>query len=134
MLYLRAATIWLCILVLAVVNGAFREAVLFPQFGNPAAQLISGMLLIGCIAIVSYVLVPRLHAQSRGQLARIGVLWLALTLVFEFGFGLLVQGKPWSELLAAYTFQGGNIWPIVLVVTLVAPLVVGQHSARRRGS
>jgi hypothetical protein len=130
MLYLRAAAVWLSILLLAVLNGGFREAVLFPRFGNPAAQLVSGMLLIGCIVVVSYLLVPRLHAQSRRQLAGIGVLWLVLTLVFEFGFGIM-QSKAWPELLAAYTFQGGNIWPIVLLVTLVAPLLVGHRSPTR---
>jgi hypothetical protein len=126
MLYLRAAAVWLLILVLAIVNGGFRVSVLVPRFEIPAGQLISGLLLIGCILVVSYLLVPRLGARSRGQLLGIGVLWLALTLVFEFGFGL-VQGKPWSELFAAYTFRDGNIWPIVLAVTLVAPLL-----ARRR--
>jgi hypothetical protein len=40
--------------------------------------------------------------------------------LFEFGFGL-AQGKPWSELLAAYTFKDGNLWPVVLLAVLVAP-------------
>lgn len=130
MLYLRAAGVWLSILLIAVLNGGFREAVLVPRFGNPAAQLVSGMLLIICIVVVSLLLVPRLHAQSRRQLAGIGVFWLTLTLVFEFALGL-IQGKAWSELLAAYTFQDGNIWPIVLLVTLVAPLLVGHRRPTR---
>ena len=131
MLYLRAIAVWLSILLLAVLNGGFREAVLFPRFGNPSAQFISGLLLIGCIVVVSYFLVPRLRARSRRQLAGIGVLWLALTLVFEFGFGLFVQGKAWHELVAAYAFQGGNIWPMVLLVTALAPLLVGRRSLTR---
>ena len=131
MIYLRAAAVWLSILLLAVLNGGFREAVLFPRLGNPYAQLISGVLLIGCIVVVSYLLVPRLRAQSQRQLTGIGVLWLTLTLVFEFGLGLLIQGKSWRELLAAYAFHSGNIWPIVLLVTVVAPLLVGRRSLTR---
>ena len=131
MLYLRAAAVWLLILLLAVLNGGFREAVLFPRFGNPSAQFISGLLLIGGIVVVSYLLVPRLRARSRRQLAGIGVFWVTLTLVFEFGFGLFVQDKSWHELVAAYAFQGGNIWPIVLLVTAVAPLLVGRRSLTR---
>ena len=126
MLYLRAALVWVLILVLAIVNGGFRESVLVPRFGIPAGQLVSGLLLIGCILVVSYLLVPRLGARSRGQLLGIGVLWLALTLVFEFGFGL-VQGESWSELFAAYTFRDGNIWPVVLAITLVAPVLAGRR-------
>jgi hypothetical protein len=131
MLYLRAAGIWLLILVLAILNGGFREAVLVPGFGDPVAHLLSGLLLIGCIVLVSYLLVPRLGARSRLQLLGLGVFWLALTLVFEFGLGLLVQGKSWRALLAAYTFQGGNIWPIVLLVVAVAPLLAGHRSLTR---
>ncbi len=127
MLCLRAAAVWLLILLLAILNGGLRETVLFPQFGNPAAQLISGALLIGCILVVSYLLVPRLGAVSRPQLGGIGVLWLVLTLVFEFGFGVLVQGKSWRDLLAAYAFHGGNIWPVVLLIIVAAPFLVGRR-------
>ncbi|GAB2592166.1 hypothetical protein GCM10026986_20260 [Nitrincola alkalisediminis] len=41
---------------------------------------------------------------------------------FELSFGLW-QGKSWSVLLEAYTFKGGNIWPIVLAATLFAPYI-----------
>jgi len=127
MVYVRSAAVWLLILLLAIVNGGFREAILFPRFGDPVAHLISGMLLMGGILVVSYFLVPRLGARSTWQLIVIGLFWLALTLAFEFGFGLLVQGKLWRELFAAYTFRNGNIWPVVLLLTLAAPLLVGRR-------
>jgi hypothetical protein len=50
----------------------------------------------------------------------IGLGWLALTLIFEFSFGLW-QGKSLQVLLEAYTFKDGNIWPVILVVTVLAP-------------
>jgi hypothetical protein len=53
----------------------------------------------------------------------IGILWLILTLVFEFGFGHFLQHKTWPQLLKAYTFQEGNLWPLVLIVTTLAPLL-----------
>ena len=52
-----------------------------------------------------------------------GAFWLLLTLCFEFGFGHFVQGRPWPVLLEAYTFQNGNLWPLVLLVTLFGPLI-----------
>jgi len=129
MLYLRATAAWLLILGLAILNGGLREVFLVPRIGSPAAQLVSGVILIGFIVAVSFLLVPRLGARSPGQRAGIGVLWLALSVAFEFGFGLGVQGKSWPELLAAYTFQHGNIWPIVLLATLVAPPLFGGRSS-----
>jgi hypothetical protein len=58
----------------------------------------------------------------------VGLLWLLLTLAFEFGFGL-AQQKSWAELMEAYTFKGGNIWPLVLVAAFISPWL----SARWRG-
>ncbi|MBL8446270.1 MAG: hypothetical protein JNJ44_02530, partial [Zoogloeaceae bacterium] len=59
---------------------------------------------------------------------QVGIGWLASTVVFEFGMGRWVLGKPWSDLLAAYTFTDGNLWPLVLLTVLLAP----PGLARRR--
>ena len=55
----------------------------------------------------------------------IGFYWLALTLVFEFSLGLW-QVKSWQVMLKAYTFKGGNIWPVVLAVTTLAPYLAAK--------
>lgn len=123
-----AVLTWALILCLAVANGALREAVLVPRWGAHAGLMASGLLLCAAIALCAAAFV-RLHAAlSRRQAWTVGTLWLLLTLAFEFGFGRWVQHKAWSALLAAYTFEGGNLWPLVLLVTWVAPAV----AARRR--
>ena len=124
----KALAIWVVILVLAVINGTFREAVLIPKFGSSSGLFLSGLLLSLLILAATYLLLPWLGIRRSGQLLLIGVCWLALTLVFEFSFGLL-RGKALPEILGAYTFKGGNIWSVVLVVTAVAPCL----AARLRG-
>lgn len=123
MLTLKSVAAWLVILACAVANGALREALLIPALGRPAALVASGVLLSIVILAVSMVLVPRFGRLGTLQCLSIGLLWLGLTLAFEFGFGRLVQGQSWSELLEAYTFNDGNIWPVVLVVTFIAPFL-----------
>jgi hypothetical protein len=121
---LRAFWLWLAILVLAVANGIFREAVLIPKLGSAQGLILSGALLSALILLVAYLGLPWLRARG-SELIVIGLGWLAATLIFEFSFGLL-RGKPLSEILAAYTFQDGNIWPVVLLVVAVAPWVAGK--------
>jgi hypothetical protein len=58
--------------------------------------------------------------QYSRELVIVGLSWVALTIVFEFAFGLS-QGQSYQELLAAYTFTDGNIWPVVLVVIALSP-------------
>ena len=125
---LKSLVIWAAILVLAILNGALREAVFIPKLGTATGLVLSGLLLSALIIAVSYLALPWLDAWRLAQLLAVGLGWVVLTLVFEFSFGLW-QGKSWPALLEAYTFKGGNIWPVVLLVTALAPYI----AARLRG-
>ncbi|TBW57640.1 hypothetical protein EZI54_06270 [Marinobacter halodurans] len=122
-LMIKTLLVWLGILALAIGNGVLREALLMPVFGAPAGLVLSGVLLSGLILGVAYAVLPWFGRLPLTRYWAIGMTWLCLTLVFEFGFGYLVQGKSWPQLFEAYTFQGGNIWPIVLLVVATAPRV-----------
>ncbi|MCC5834874.1 MAG: hypothetical protein JJU20_09100 [Opitutales bacterium] len=119
--WIKVSLIWLTILVLAIVNGIFREAVLDRYLSSVTSLLLSGLLLSIFILLIAYWTLPWCGQLSRVNRWRIGCYWLALTVVFEFTFGRLVAQKPWPELLAQYRFEGGNIWPLVLLVVLLAP-------------
>lgn len=127
--YLKAFILWLLILVLAVLNGLFREYVLLPASGSFLAFAVSGILLSVIIFSVAYVAVPWYGALSSARWLLIGLFWLFMTLVFEFGFGRFVQDKTWAELLDAYRFAGGNLWSLVLVIMVLSPWT----AARLRG-
>lgn len=122
---LKWLAVWAVILALAIPNGALREAVLVPRLGTTTGFGLSGLLLSSLIIVVSYVALPWLDAHRLGQLLAIGLGWVALTLVFEFSFGLW-QGKSWPALLQAYTFKDGNIWPLVLLVTALSPYIAAK--------
>ncbi|MCE7903737.1 MAG: hypothetical protein DYH20_14135 [Gammaproteobacteria bacterium PRO9] len=125
LLLLKAVFVWLFILLLAIANGALREAILVPTLGDPAGLALSGILLSALIIAATYAALPWLNAYRRPQLLGIGVGWLALTVVFEFCLGLW-QGKSWSAILDAYTFEAGNLWPLVLLVTTAAPWLAAR--------
>jgi hypothetical protein len=130
----RSLVAWLLILVFAVFNGGLREAVLIPALSTPAALMLSGALLSACIVMVAVLLAGWLKLGGVQRSLSVGLVWLCVTLAFEFGFGRLVQGLTWSETLAAYTFEDGNIWPVVLVVTFFAPLLAGWLRRPGRGT
>lgn len=128
---LRSLLAWLVILGLAIANGVLREEVLIPALGKPGGLILSGALLSMLIVLVAYVLVRFARGLTAAQGLRIGVFWLGLTLAFEFSFGRFVQHKSWAELLDAYAFKEGNIWPVVLMVTLLAPYLALRLRAGR---
>jgi hypothetical protein len=126
---LKAIILWFAILVCAIFNGALREKVLIPALGPFTGTFASGLILSAAILVVALLAVPWYGSLKPSQWWLLGLLWLVLTVVFEFSFGRLVQHNSWRELLEAYTFKNGNIWPVVLVVAFIAPRV----SARLRG-
>ena len=125
----KALAIWFGILVLAIVNGMLRDVVLIPVLGHAQGFILSGVILSALILAVAYISLPWFGPAPMARYIALGLGWLFLTLVFEFTFGRLIQGKPWPELLEAYTFKGGNIWPVVLLVVTTAPYI----AARIRG-
>jgi hypothetical protein len=124
--WLKASALWAAILVLAVLNGTLREKLLMPSIGPFGALIVSGILLAGCIFLVAFVAAPWYGRLAPSAWFLIGLLWLTLTLVFEFGFGRFVQHREWPELFEAYRFEGGNIWPLVLVATAVSPWLAAK--------
>lgn len=124
-LVIKALVVWFGILFLAVLNGWVRETVLSPVVGMDVAQLLSGATLSALILIATYITLPWVGAHRTSQCVAMGLGWLTLTLLFEFSFGLF-QGKSWQTMLDAYRFEDGNIWPLVLIVTLLAPLIAAK--------
>ncbi len=122
----KALLIWLMILCAAILNGALREALLIPCLPLLSAMMISGLLLCVLIVGLTWLSSPWFGQQSARTFWRVGVLWLLSTLIFEWSFGLFVQHQTWQALLAAYQFTNGNLWSVVLIVTLCAPVLVAR--------
>lgn len=118
--------VWVGIVILAIANGLLREAILIPVMSKPTGMVLSGVMLSGLILAVAYLTLPWFGPLPLTGYAAIGIGWLCLTLAFEFSFGRVIQGKPWPELFEAYLFRDGNIWPVVLLVTALAPYIAAK--------
>ncbi len=125
-LSLKSIVLWFSILLLAIGNGVFRETILIPATGRTAGLLASGAILSACIWVVAWFGVAWCGPGSSRRWLRIGGLWVILTVVFEFSFGHFVEHKTWAELLGAYAFRDGNVWPLVLVFTFLAPTLAAK--------
>jgi hypothetical protein len=73
----------------------------------------------------------RWPVSSRRAAARVGVVWLALTLAFELGMGA-ARGTPAWEMLAEYDIRRGHLWPFVPLAVVLAPHVARSCAARRK--
>lgn len=122
--------LWVAMAVFAVINGIFREVMLIPLIGERVGHVVSTVLLIVAILLLSYFYFTRSGIDyKRAELVGIGVVWVVLTVGFEFLVGFL-EGIPVSETLAQYDLLAGQVWIFVPLALLITPLVFGAYLDR----
>lgn len=118
------AIAWLAGPVLGIVNGIAREKLYAPRLGSLRAHQASTVSAAALFATYFAWLQRRRPLPDDRSAAEVGLLWLVLTVLFEFGFGRAVAREEWSELLADYDVRAGRIWPLFLAWLAVGPTVV----------
>jgi len=114
---------WILMLLVSIANGAVRDFTYgkhMDELTSHQLSTASGVLLLG---IVIWGFFRRYPPSSNRQAVSIGLLWMTLTVAFEFLFFRYVGGHSWSELLANYNVLKGRVWVFVLVWVAVAPAV-----------
>ena len=119
---IRLLLLWAAIIPMAIANGILRDAVLVRSLGQKRARTVSGLSLSAVILAWTILTIPWVPLPGLMQYAGVGLLWLTLTVAFEFFFGRVVAKKSWQELLRAYRFENGDIWPLVLMAVTVSPV------------
>ena len=122
----RAFLIWLLIAAAEVLHGILRVRLLNRRVGDHRARQIGVFIGSAIILVIAWFSVPWLGASTSGQLLGVGVLWLALMLAFEIGFGILVFRAPWKRIAADFDFRKGGLLSIGMLVLLIAPVLVGK--------
>lgn len=127
----RAIAGWLVLVVLMVLNGIARQALLATVLSPLRAHQVSSIAGIGIILAASWLLVPWVGARSVRQQLRLGFAWVVGTVAFEFVFGHWAVGHSWRHLAADYDLLAGRLWPLVLLATGLAPRFIGALRERR---
>jgi hypothetical protein len=125
MLLVYGYFVWVAFMVTGIVNGIFRVALLEASMREYFAHLISTAILCVALFVEINVFLDIVGDYSSGWLIALGVMWMLLTVAFEFGFGHFIARQSWSTLLENYNVLRGRVWPAVLLVVLLTPALVG---------
>ena len=121
---------WFVLAVVAVLNGVVREATYgrrLPDLRAHQLSTLSGMLLSG-MAVWAFSLFFPIDSGRTAIL--IGLIWLGMTVAFEFGFGRYIAGHSWGKLFSDYDLVSGRVWIVFLVWILFLPYLVYRAGAR----
>ncbi len=123
---------WVGMLALAMANGTLRAALTQPLLGETVARALATVILLAALTGYVWWLHGRWPIPVARQAWAIGFAWVTMTLVFEFGWGGLVEGLSWSTMLADYNLTAGRIWVLVPIWTVMAPAIIGRYRAARQ--
>lgn len=117
-------TFWLVLMILGVANGIVRELTYGRRLSELRAHQLSTLTGVLVMTLAVWLLSLFIRPSSMEMALLIGLIWLALTVAFEFGFGHWVARHTWEELLADYNMLRGRLWPLFLLWMLLLPGLV----------
>lgn len=122
----KALLVWLGIIFVETIHGVLRAIVLVPIVGDLRARQLGVPIGSLLILIVSILTITWLGTGKNTQLLCIGVLWVVLTLVFEFVLGYFILGLAIDRLTSDYDMSRGGYMLLGLVFLLFSPLIAAK--------
>ena len=109
---------------IAITNGILRQYVYGRWMKELSAHQVSSLTAVILFYLYTWILVKKWPLESSRQAVAVGIIWLCLTVAFEFLFGHYVANHPWSKLFQDYNLLSGRLWALVLLAVAAAPYVV----------
>ena len=119
---------WLAVPLMAVGNGALRDLVYGRKMSDTLAHSLSVLPLLPVILAWAWLLARRSPLAGHPAGLRVGLIWLLLTLMFEFGLGAL-RGLELRAMLEQYDITQGHLWPLVPITMGVSPELAADCGA-----
>ncbi|MEZ5196991.1 MAG: hypothetical protein R2764_11460 [Bacteroidales bacterium] len=118
---------WFGLMVIAILNGSLRTfgyGKFMPEIRAHQLSTLTGIILIGVAIYFMNLLWP----INSSQLAfSIGIIWLGMTILFEFVFGHFVMKHPWKKLFLDYRIDKGRVWGLFLIWIFIAPWIIYRY-------
>jgi hypothetical protein len=114
---------WFAFPFIAIFNATIRELIYKKPLGDHTAHQISTATGIIFFGIIFYFIFKKWEIESVKHAILVGLIWLGLTILFEFGFGHYVMGNSWQKLLHDYNLAEGRVWSLFLVWITIAPYI-----------
>ncbi len=120
---IRYLLAWVGMLIIAIANGALRQATFAKVMPEIRAHQLS--TFIGSVVIGLFIwFVIRMWPPASGRQALlIGFIWLLLTVAFEFFMGLVLAHRPLVQVLCDYNLLAGRVWVLFLIWLTLAPWI-----------
>lgn len=130
----RAFAIWLLIVFAESVHGTLRQLFLAPLVGDFSARRISFFIAVLLIFLITYFSIRWINAPTVKSLFAVGLMWMILMTLFEFGLGHFVMNYSRERMLEDYDLSRGGLMAFGLLFMFFAPWLAAKlRDKKRRG-
>lgn len=130
-----AVRVWLMETLVSGFNFFVLMSLVYePRWGAVVSDQIGMSTRIVYIFVFAFLLLRYVKTYTSKDLIHVGIMWLGLELLFEWG-GSFAMGRPVSEILIGWNVFAGYMWPFVLLAYTFSNLAVGSilHPGKLRG-
>ena len=131
MYLVRAFTVLLLIIFAESVHGTLRQLFLAPLIGDFLARRISFFIAVLLIFLITSFFVRWIAAPNAKSLFVIGLMWMILMTLFEFGLGHFVLNYSWEQMLVDYDVSRGGLMGFGLIFMLFAPWLAAKSRRKK---
>ncbi|MCU1288560.1 MAG: hypothetical protein JWN60_789 [Acidobacteria bacterium] len=126
MYFVRAFVVWLLIVLAESVHGTLRQLFLAPLIGDFTARRISFFIAVLLIFLITYLFIRWINATTFKSLFAVGLLWMVLMTLFEFGLGIFVMNYSREQMLEDYDVSRGGLMGFGLIFMIFAPWLAAK--------
>lgn len=124
-IWIRIFMVWFLFIPIAVLNGIVRDLLYKPIVGDVTAHQISTLIAVLAFFLLAFSFMKNhITSVSVPTALTIGLVWLSMTILFEFYFGYFVDHKSWEYLLGDYNVFRGRLWPLFLLAMSLTPVII----------
>ena len=128
----RSFLVWLLMMAAESVHGALRTFLLVPYVGDFRARQIGAIAGSAIILALAYLFIEWIGEKDTGALLIVGLMWLVMTLAFEFTLGRFALGYDWQRILEDYDVSKGGLLLFGVTFMALSPLVASALRCRPR--
>lgn len=131
MIWLRCVAVWILIIIGESIHGTIREMLITPRLGDTAARRLGILTGMALIFMIAYLTIRWIGTGIPGKLIGVGVIWSALTIIFETLLGLYVFEFPADRIVAEYDIRRGGLMGLGILFMIFAPLLAALVRKRQ---
>ena len=121
----KALVVWVLIVIAESIHGIIRQIFIAPVIGDLHARQVGVLTGSAIIFSIAWACIRWINTRLFVEQFKVGLLWVILIVVFEFGLGSVI-GYSLKRILSDYDMTEGGFMGLGLLFMVFAPALAAK--------